>query len=116
LVFIQDLLNGDDRFVPNRPGALKGPATPPKPTVRGPGEPIRRGFVTCAMTQLRDDVSTRTLHMLASTDGRTIQHATASDFGPVQGGAFSRFRMVSPWADVLAVVGGPTRRSATSPS
>jgi hypothetical protein len=35
--FIQDMLNGDDRFVPNAPGPLIGPSNSPMPKVSGPG-------------------------------------------------------------------------------
>jgi hypothetical protein len=102
---IQDLLNGDDRFVPNAPGPIRGPANPPTPTLKGvPGNPVRDGTVKCAMTQLADDVTTRGLHMLAISNG-TLYHSLASDFGQVSDGT-SRFRVVSPWGDVGQVLGG----------
>ena len=110
VMFIQDMLNGDDRFVPNAPGPLIGPSNPPKPTVSGPGNPIRSGFVQCAMLQAGDDVSTRELHMLAIDHG-TLYHSVASNFGPVTTGTgsgftFNRFRTVTPWNDVGQVLGG----------
>lgn len=43
--FIQDVLNGDDHFVPNAPGPLIGPSNPPSPRVIGPGNPIKSGSV-----------------------------------------------------------------------
>jgi hypothetical protein len=111
---IQDLLNGDDRFVPGIPGGpLTGPppTRPPKPKITGrPGDPVREGSVRCAMRQLQDDVATRELHMLAISNG-VLYHSMASDFGPTvtDGGAgitFDRFRAVSPWADVGQALGG----------
>ena len=106
--FIQDLLYGDDRFVPNRPGPLRGPASPPTPRVSGPGNPIRRGSVRCAMVQVDDNVATRELHMIGIASGG-LYHAVASNFGPVTSGSnftFNRFRTVSPWGDVGQVLGG----------
>src|SRR5206468_987956 len=35
ILFFQDLLSGDDRFVPNAQGILVGPATPPTPRITG---------------------------------------------------------------------------------
>jgi hypothetical protein len=107
-MFIQDLLNGDDRFVPNARGILVGPANPPKPAVSGPGHPIRRGPVKCAMRQVDDNLATRELHMLAIENG-VLYHAMASNWGPVTSGSgstFSRFRTVSPWGDVGQALGG----------
>lgn len=106
--FIQDLLSGDDHFVPNAPGPLIGPATPPTPTITNrPGDPVREGSVRCAMTQFEDNLATRELHMLAIHNG-VLYHSMASDFGPTggAGGGFSRFRSVSPWADVGQALGG----------
>jgi len=114
VLLIQDLLNGDDRFVPNVPGGpLTGPppTRPPTPTITGrPGNPVREGSVRCAMTQFEDNVATRELHMLAINNG-VLYHSMASDFGPTvtNGGAgimLNRFRAVSPWADVGQALGG----------
>ncbi|HKQ30547.1 MAG TPA: hypothetical protein VJS66_04605, partial [Burkholderiales bacterium] len=107
--FIQDLLNGDDRFVPNAPGPLVGPATPPTPRITGrPGNPVREGSVKCAMTQVDDNLTTRELHMLAIHNG-VLYHSMANSFGPAttaSGGTFNRFRAVSPWGDVGQALGG----------
>lgn len=114
VVFIQDLLNGDARFVPPDPrtnplsGTTGNPLPPPSPAVSGPGNPIRSGAVQCAMRQVEDDLATRELHMLAIHNG-ALFHATATNWGPVTSGSgnvFSRFRTVSPWGDVGAVLGG----------
>jgi hypothetical protein len=109
VMFIQDMLNGDDRFVPNAPGPLTGPSNPPTPKVSGPGNPIRSGFVQCAMLQTGDDVSTRELHMLAIDHG-TLYHSMASNFGPVTSGSgsftFNRFRTVTPWNNLGQALGG----------
>lgn len=114
VMLIQDLLNGDDRFVPNVPGGpLTGPPPthPPVPTIAGrPGNPVREGSVQCAMTQFEDNVATRELHMLAINNG-VLYHSMASDFGPAvaNGGAgitFNRFRAVSPWGNVGQALGG----------
>jgi hypothetical protein len=105
---IQDLLNGDAHFVPNAPGPLVGPATPPTPTISGPGNPIRNGSVQCAMTQLDDQLTTRELHMLGIHNG-VLYHSMANNFGPVTrgtGSTFSRFRTISPWGDVGRALGG----------
>jgi hypothetical protein len=109
---IQDLLHGDDRFVPNKPIPAQplspagfGPATPPIPGVVGIGE---RGPVRCALRQLGDDVATRQLHMLTIENG-TLYHSLASDFGPTtrgDGSVFNRFRAISAWGDVGLVLGG----------
>ena len=100
--YIQDLLSGDDRWLPpsGRP-PLSGTAPPRRPTppVSGPGNPIRTGSVMCGMTQLDDDVTTRELHMLA-IDGGRLYHSMASNFGPFTdewGFTPNRFRTVSPW-------------------
>lgn len=103
---IQDLLNGDDRFVPNAAGPLRGPPHAPTPRVSGPGHPIRTGAVQCAMSQREDDVASRELHMLSIRNG-TLYHSMASDFGVVtdgNGSRFNRFRSVSPWGDVAQVL------------
>lgn len=109
VMFIQDLLNGDDRFVRNAPGPLIGPANPPTPTITGrPGNPVREGSVQCAMTQLEDNLATRELHMLAISNG-VLFHIMASDFGPATsspGSTFNRFRAVSQWAEVGQALGG----------
>jgi hypothetical protein len=107
--YIQDLLNGDDRFVPNKnAGGLIGPTSPPTPTISGPGDPIRSGSVLCAMVQQQDDLTTRELHMIAINGGR-LYHSMAFDFGPVtreDGSILNRFRKVSAWGDVGEVLGG----------
>lgn len=106
---IQDLLSGDDRFVPNTPGPLRGPADPPTPTIRNlPGNPVRDGRVECAMTQLEDDVASRELHMLAISNG-VLYHSMANNFGTATTGnglTFNRFNTVSPWGDVGQALGG----------
>jgi hypothetical protein len=106
--FIQDLLNGDDRFVPNRPGPIVGPANPPTPTIHNlPGNPTRDGAVLCAMTQFEDDLSTRELHMLTISNG-TLYHAMASNWSDAtteSGSTFKRFNSVSSWADVAVPLG-----------
>jgi hypothetical protein len=111
IAFVQDLLSGDDRFVPNAPGILRGPANAPTPRINGrPGPPIREGSVKCAMTQLRDDVSTRELHMLAVNNG-VLYHSMANNFSNAvsdagAGSAFPRFNTVSTWGDVGSALGG----------
>jgi hypothetical protein len=108
VVFIQDLLSGDDRFVPNAPGPLIGPATPPTPTITNrPGSPVTQGSVQCAMTQFEDDVTTRELHMLAIDNGR-LYHSVASNFSATttaSGSTFERFNTVSPWVDAAQALG-----------
>jgi hypothetical protein len=98
--FIQDVLNGDDRFEPD---ALR--PSPPTPTIKGPGNPIRDGSVQCAMTQLEDDLATRELHLLAIHSGR-LYHSMASNFGPDTTYGSNRFNAVSPWGDVGQALGG----------
>src|SRR6185503_2494118 len=114
VMYIQDMLNGDDRFVPPDPstnplsGTPGNPLPPPSPPVSGPGNPIRTGAVRCAMRQVEDNLATRELHMLAIHNG-VLYHAMASNWGPVTSGsssAFSRFRTVSPWGDVGQALGG----------
>ncbi|MFD0740132.1 hypothetical protein ACFQZQ_12685 [Lysobacter koreensis] len=115
VVFIQDVVNGDNYFVPNRPIPSAplappsfGPPTPPTPTISGPGDQAGTGSVQCAMRQFDDDLATRELHMLAIRNG-VLYHSMASDFGPVTDGSgrmFSRFRAVSGWGDVGQVLGG----------
>lgn len=106
--FIQDLLNGDDRFLPNAPGPLIGPSAPPMPRVSGPaGNHAQNGSVKCAMTQFEDDVATRELHMLTIDNG-VLYHSMANDFGMAtteSGSTFNRFRAVSPWGDVQQALG-----------
>ncbi len=107
--FIQDLLNGDDRFVPNAPGALIGPATPPTPTINNrPGNPVTQGAVQCVMTQAGDDIATRELHMLTISNG-TLYHSLASNWSPATSGSgsftFDRFNTVTPWGDVGQALG-----------
>ena len=109
--FIQDLLSGDDRFLPNAPGPLRGPANPPSPRITDlPGLPIRDGSVQCAMTQLQDDVSTRELHMLAVHNG-VLYHSMANNFSNAvsnagAGSPLPRFNTVSTWGDVGSALGG----------
>lgn len=108
VTFIQDLLYGDDYFVPNSPGPIIGPPTPPTPTMSGPGDQSGTGSVKCAMTQLDDDLASRELHMLAIRNG-VLYHSMANNFGPVTDGngqVFSRFRAISAWGDVGSVLGG----------
>ncbi|MET0657620.1 MAG: hypothetical protein ABW110_05615 [Steroidobacteraceae bacterium] len=105
---IQDVINGDDRFLPNAPGPLIGPANPPTPRVRGPGDQASNGNVQCAMTQVGDDVTTRELHMIAIRNG-VLYHSMASNFSTAtseSGSTFLRFSTISPWGDVTAVLGG----------
>lgn len=109
--FIQDLFWGDDRFVPNAPGPLRGPAQPPSPRLTTEPFPIvREAPITCAMTQSEDDVSTRELHMVALRNG-VLYHSMANNFGTATfdggaGPAFNRFRAVSTWGDVGRALGG----------
>ena len=105
VTFVQDLVWGDDRFVPNQTGGpLIGPANPPTPTLRSPGPQARDGSVKCAMTQFEDDVATRELHMLAIDNG-VLYHSMASNFGANTTGFGERFRAVSPFADVSVPLG-----------
>jgi hypothetical protein len=105
---VQDLLSGDDRFVPNAPGPLVGPSSPPTPTLHNlPGFPVRDGTVACAMTQLDDDLATRELHMLAISGGR-LYHAMANNWSEATrspGSTFFRFNTVSQWGDVVQALG-----------
>jgi len=106
-VFIQDLRYGDERFQPNAPGPLRGPATPPTPTIRNLPGPPRDGSVQCAMTQFEDDVTTRELHMLTIYNG-ALYHSVASNFSTATTGSgltFQRFNTVSPWSDVGQALG-----------
>lgn len=109
LVFAQDLLSGDDRFQPNKPGPLIGPADPPTPTIHNrPGNPVTDGPVQCAMTQNADDVATRELHTLTISGGH-LYHSVASNFSTATTGngiPFQRFNTVSPWGDVSQALGG----------
>ena len=103
--FIQDVLNGDDYFIPNdNSSGLVGPSAPPSPTISGPGNPVRSGAVRCAMTQAADNVATRELHLLTVNGGR-LYHSMLGNFGPVTNPSFNRFRSVSPWADVTQALG-----------
>jgi len=105
---VQDVLYGDDRFVPNAPGPLIGPANPPSPRVSGPGDRAGNGHAQCAMTQLDDDLTTRELHMIVAVQGR-LYHSMASGFGPARDDAGrvvgNRFGSISPWADVSTALG-----------
>src|SRR5262249_42883843 len=114
VVPIQDVLNGDRYFVPNKPlvsspiGPSFGPPTAPTPTISGPGDQSGNGSVLCAMTQIDDNVATRELHMLAIRNG-ALYHSMASNFGPATDGngrVFSRFGTTSGWGDVGQVLGG----------
>ncbi|MET0985951.1 MAG: hypothetical protein ABW034_11140 [Steroidobacteraceae bacterium] len=105
---IQDVINGDDRFLPNAPGPLVGPANPPTPRVHGPGDQAGNGNVQCAMTQVGDDVTTRELHMITIRNG-VLYHSMASNFSTAtseSGSTFLRFSTISPWGDVTTVLGG----------
>jgi hypothetical protein len=109
-MFIQDVLYGDDHFLANAPGPLRGPANPPTPNVHGPGDRAHNGAVMCAMTQMDDDVTTRELHMIA-IDGGVLYHSMASNFstatsGTGPGSTFTRFATQSPWASVTQALGG----------
>lgn len=105
---VQDVLYGDDHFLPNAPGPLIGPAHPPTPNVHGPGDQLRNGHAQCAMTQLDDDVTTRELHMLVVDRGH-LYHSMANGFGPARDDngfvVGNRFSMISPWADVSTALG-----------
>ena len=105
---VQDVLYGDDRFVPNAPGPLIGPANPPSPRVQGPGDQAGNGHAQCAMTQLDDDVTTRELHMIVVRGGR-LYHSMASGFGPARDAnglvVGNRFSTISTWADVSTPLG-----------
>ena len=106
--FIQDLLNGDDRFVPNAPGPLIGSFDAADAARQRAGrQPRADGSVKCAMTQFEDDVATRELHMLTIDNG-VLYHSMANDFGTTtteSGSTFNRFRAVSPWGDVQQALG-----------
>ncbi|MEO8408981.1 MAG: hypothetical protein ABI478_00295 [Propionivibrio sp.] len=108
ITFVQDMLYGDDHFLPNAPGPLIGPAHPPTPNVHGPGDQLRNGHAQCAMTQLDDDVTTRELHMIV-VDGGHLYHSMANGFGPSLDdhgdNVGNRFSMISPWADVSTALG-----------
>ena len=105
---IQDMLYGDDRFVPNQLGGpLVGPANPPTPRVHGPGDQAGDGAVLCAMTQLNDDVATRQLHMIARRNG-SLYLSVADSFTSTtteSGATFLRFNRVSAWEDVGRALG-----------
>ncbi len=106
---VQDVLYGDDRFVPNATGGpLIGPANPPSPRVSGPGDQARNGHAQCAMTQLNDDLTTRELHMMVVDRGR-LYHSMASGFGPAHDDnglvISNRFSSISGWADVSTALG-----------
>lgn len=105
--FVQDLLNGDDRFA--RTSDPLSPQAPPTPLIHNrPGSPPHDGFALCAMTQLDDDVATRELHMLMIANSRLF-HAMASNWSDATsdtGGTFKRFNTVTQWAEVTPVLGG----------
>jgi len=100
--FIQDLLNGDDRFNPNKPGPLKD--TPPTPPISGPGNPNRSGSVKCAMLQQDDDTTMRELHMVAIDHGHLV-HSMVTSFSSATTGYGFRFSAFSPWVDVSQALG-----------
>ncbi len=105
---IQDVIYGDDHFLPNAPGPLRGPANPPTPNVHGPGDAAHNGSVQCAMTQVGDNVATRELHMIALYNG-VLYHSMASNFSTPTSdpnGTFKRFASISPWASVTQALGG----------
>jgi hypothetical protein len=105
---VQDVLYGDNRFVPNAPGPLIGPADPPSPRVQGPGDQAQNGHAQCAMTQLNDDLTSRELHLTVVSQGR-LYHSMASNFGPATDAngrvITNRFRAISGWADVSNALG-----------
>ena len=107
---IQDVLNGDDRFVPDPPpdpplGGRR--VAPPVPGISAPTPGmIFNQIVQCAMTQNGDDVTSRRLH-LVTINGSQLLHAMLSNFGPVtqlsstgSTSTFSRFRTISPWQEI----------------
>ena len=108
---IQDVLNGDDRFIgnPSVPLGGVGPNVPPTPRINGlPGNPVREGSVKCAMMQFEDNVASRELHMLAIRNG-VLHHSMASNFTTATrstGLTFNRFNTVSTWGDVGHALGG----------
>lgn len=120
---IQDVLNGDNRFVPNAPGPLRGPAQPPSPRISGPGPQADRGVVRCAMIQQDDDATTRELHVIAVRNGDLL-HSVISNFGAAvsdngRGSPIERFNAVSPWRSVPQALGGGYGRitsAAVAPS
>jgi hypothetical protein len=107
---IQDVLYGDERFVADPPpdppiGGRRIAAPTPNNSAVTP-RVIANQVVQCAMTQNGDDVSSRSLHLVAAS-GNQLLHTTLSNFGPVtqqlsRGGpsTFPRFRAVSTWGDV----------------
>jgi len=105
---IQDVLYGDDHFLPNAPGPLRGPSRPPTPNVHGPGDLTHTGAVKCAMTQVGDNVSTRELHLIVVANG-VLYHSMYSNFNIAtneSGSTSMRFCNVSPWASVTQALGG----------
>lgn len=110
ITLIQDVLNGDNRFLPNAPGPLRGPAEPPAPRISGPGPEVSRGIVRCAMIQMEDDAATRELHAIAVHNGDLL-HSVARNFGTAvtdngRGSSFARFNAVSPWRSIPQALGG----------
>jgi hypothetical protein len=98
LMLVEDMLYGDDHFLP----------TPPAPRVHGPGDLLHTGAVKCAMTQVGDNIATRELHMIVVANG-VLYHSMASGFVTAtkpSGGTFLRFASISPWASVTQALGG----------
>jgi hypothetical protein len=117
---IQDLLYGDKYFKPLPPDVLapSPPQTPPTPPVGGAGDSSKWGEITqCAMHQVGDDLQSRQLHMILVNNGH-LYYSVANDWGTANDGngtPFSRFRAVSPWADVEQEIGvnyGPISSAA----
>lgn len=102
LMFVQDVLNGDDKFTPCDPktAPLCDPkAGKPQPSISGPGDDKSvNGIVACAMTQDGDALATRALHLVSLKDGK-IWHSMETNFPT----ANDRFRDHTPWVEVLPV-------------
>jgi hypothetical protein len=106
--FIQDVLYGDDHFLPNAPGPIIGPSNPPTPNVHGPGDQAQNGHAQCAMVQQGDDVTSRELHMIVVANGHLL-HSIATGFGPARDASgfvvVNRFSMISQWEDMSSTLG-----------
>lgn len=106
VMFIQDLLVGDDRWQANMPGPTGSGAGKPVPSLSGPGNPMSDGSVKCVMSQVDDDLTTRQLQMFYINNG-VLYHSSASNWGPITFPAgMNRFRSISSWAEVGPVLGG----------